>query len=393
MIYEFANISSFVLYVKIFQIFYMNENDSKLPKSYEETKKMILEASFELELPDEFHQTKIIGSNISLSQLTKAPINDESYLISNNSKILSNMVSNISVLDRLTCDYLIPEARKCLRRSKSFSDLGSDDHIQELRFSSSILSEIFPNTISFSELMQYMMSPQHKVRIRGQIPSFEKIVAQLNYSKKLHKNKSIDLTDFFKRDEELLEKKKRLANPKPPRVPKFTNESSKKIIKNAEKKKELKEIKSSFSPVTPKATSKKFSKIEPNQSQTKSANSYSKSKFRLAQTAEQMANINKTRKEIAEFEEKNRKKEKLNDENRCINYLTPGTVEKAQRAEIRRKEKALETCNSVIITPKKEKKRKYSRKMPNYISEIASFISEQRIKEAEKTRLKKIKNE
>lgn len=145
----------------------------------------------------------------------------ESYLISDNSRDISDVVSYVPVLDRLTCEYLVPEAEKIMIKSKSMDLLHLvGNTVEKLEFDSSALSEMLPNTMSYADLSRFMSSPQYHVRIRGQTPSFEKI---LNEFKKSLKNSScvhapIDLTDFFKRDAELIQLREEIANPSPPEI-------------------------------------------------------------------------------------------------------------------------------------------------------------------------------
>ncbi|OHT11212.1 hypothetical protein TRFO_01152 [Tritrichomonas foetus] len=193
---------------------------------------------------------KIKRAQSALFDLKKnrKPDPDLSFLISNNSRLISDIVSNIPVLDRLTCDQLVPEARTILQKSHTchLFQLNPESKVEELNFPSSVLKEILPNTASYADLTKYMKSPQHRIRIRGQIPSFEKSL--LNLTLRKHKkskatSSTIDLTDFFRRDQELLDRRESFAVQKPEKAISYMSPNSKRIIRklNIKKMKQMRD--------------------------------------------------------------------------------------------------------------------------------------------------------
>lgn len=169
--------------------------------------------------------------------MNKKYVEDFSYLISNKSKEISDIVSYVNVLDRLTCDYLMPEAKREMRRSKSqglIRPREEESDSDNFNFDSSLLKDIFPNSQSYENLNNFMQSPHFKCRIRGQTATFEKLASQISPQRKtkpLRSSSEIDLKEFFSRDQELRNSKESLGNPPPPDFHKNCVDHSLAIVK------------------------------------------------------------------------------------------------------------------------------------------------------------------
>ncbi|OHT15174.1 hypothetical protein TRFO_14348 [Tritrichomonas foetus] len=173
-------------------------------------------------------------------------------------------------------------------------------------------------------------------------------------------------TDFFKRDEELIAKKEKMANPPPPEIKLASSLRTVKIANNAEKKK------SRIANIialqkAEQAASEKKTKIKPHTNST-----YVHSRFNLAQTSEISTNIKMVRQQICEYKANKTKCKEEDVENKKQFHVSPKNKQLALKADMRHKQNSSKLEN--METPKKNRSMKYSRKTPLYISEITNFV-------------------
>lgn len=304
------------------------------------------------------------------SKLTP-PKKDTSYLISNNSKLISEGVSYIPVLDRLTCDYLVPEAHNVLRKTKSLSCFPTENKpVQDLQFESTMLSAILPNTVSYMDLTTFMKSPQHRIRRRGQTPSFEKALQlYINIPQRKYHG-PFDLEEFYRRDQELIHKKDQLANHPPPKIKKLSNNYSQKLAKQAEMKspQSVNSKKGINSP-------KRESSVTPKKQQSPKK----RPTYRLSATTEVMANIKLLQHEINRIENENDMRKKDKEISKQKHYMSPQIKKRANKAQARREEEGPKA--NLETTPKKETPKPFYHKVPGYMSDVSAFISKQKKRE------------
>lgn len=309
-----------------------------------------------------------------------------SSLISSNSLKMTECVDHIYVLDRLTCDYLMPEAEHVIKKSHSTVNLGGDvANWQPLNFRSSMLSDFLPNTLSYSDISKFMSSPVYQIRRRGSESTFDK---QAELFRKRHQpqiksNKSvIDLTAFFQRDQELLDKKQKIADTPPPKTQLNLTEASRRILSKMQSDEPdfTASLKSKTDPFPKRAVRSRYI---PTFEKTKEVPP--KKRYEIADRIELDIALKQFAQDVAEVEAAE-KRESAMEPGRQRLHVSARTRALAERAEERRRQKQ-RAQTQPEPEPEQEKTKSKQRKpgkMPGYLSLITEAMKTRELRDDQK---------
>lgn len=147
-----------------------------------------------------------------------------------------SIVNRVDVLDRLTCGTLMPEVLAGMRQSHTLVDASENMDLSST-FNSTILAEFIPDVASYVNVKNFMNSGAFRCRIRGSSPSFDKLARSLTgVSRRRPIPRSVSFDDFFVRDAELIEKKDKLANTRPPKARRCLSPGSERVLRRKAKR-------------------------------------------------------------------------------------------------------------------------------------------------------------
>ena len=288
---------------------------------------------------------------------------------------ISSVVDYIPVLDRLTCDYVMPEAKKVLEETYCMKN----HQPTQTHFESSLLSSSIPNLLAYNNIEKYMGSPQHQVRYRGCTPSFEKQL-KLTRSRSVPRMSKEEIkefmNDFLKRDNALNQQKQ--AEPKPLEIYSYISPKSegiairkRKQIKIDEKQKEAEKAEAEL-----QETEKRQKKIVEQRQATIRAKKMFLNRSVSKPKPVQQGEVESAKIEISMVVKQIRQTEldvqKIDNRDDYRHTIDARTLRLAKRAEKSRKKRNEEAALR-REPPKKEKPQHLRHAIPSYLRDYSEF--------------------